>query len=512
MQSIYQQVLANHRGTLYSNLFPAQLVEESLRRNEATLSSSGALRVATGKYTGRSPHDKFVVTHPRLEEEIWWDNNKPISPENFDKLYNKALNHLADKDLFVFEGFAGADIGNRLAMRVITEFAWQNLFIHQLLIRQYDSGWQFPADADFTILCLPTLKADPKIDNTNSEAFILVDFERKIVLIGGSHYAGEMKKSVFTIMNYILPKRGVLSMHCAANKNHHNETSLFFGLSGTGKTTLSADPELILLGDDEHGWTDEGVFNIEGGCYAKCINLSQENEPQIWDAIKFGAVLENVVLDENTRIPDYADESLTENTRAGYPVSYIPNCVYPGIGGHPKTIIFLTADAFGVLPPISKLSPEQAMYYFLSGFTSKLAGTERGITEPQATFSSCFGQPFLPLRPQVYAELLRDKINAHGATVYLVNTGWQGGQYGIGKRISIKITRALVEAAVNGELKTVDYVEHPVFGLMMPTSCPMVPASALNPRNSWTDKVAYDQSAAKLQTMFDENYAKRFSN
>lgn len=510
MSDIYQQIKITHRAKLHANLRPAKLIEEALRRNEGVLSPTGALTVKTGKYTGRSPNDKFVVAYPELQDEIWWENNQPITPERFDALLKKAVVHAQDRDLFVFEGFAGADSTHRLPVRVITEYAWQNLFIHQLLIRQYDSGWKFPDAAGFTILSLPFLTADPNVDGTKSEAFILVNFVKKIILIGGTHYAGEIKKSVFTIMNYLLPKKGVLSMHCAANKNHHDQTSLFFGLSGTGKTTLSADPDLILIGDDEHGWTNDGIFNIEGGCYAKCINLSEENEPQIWSAIKFGAVLENVILDDEIRIPDYSSELLTENTRAGYPVTYIPNCVYPGIGGHPKTIVFLTADAFGVLPPISKLTPEQAMYYFLSGFTSKLAGTERGITEPQATFSACFGQPFLPLRPQVYAELLRQKITQHNVNVFLVNTGWQGGQYGVGKRISLKITRSLVEAAVEGALDNVEYNEHPIFKLQMPATCPHVEAPVLNPENSWADKSAYRAAAEKLQSMFESNYQKKY--
>ena len=361
MDNLYARIHAKHRGGLYRNLSPARLIEEAVKRNDGTLSNTGALVVSTGKYTGRSPNDKFVVCTPGVVEEIWWDNNKPMQPERFDKLFEKALEYAASRDLFVFEGFAGGDPEHRLAIRVINEFAWQNLFIHQLLIRSYDTGWQFPEEADYTILCLPTLQADPQEDGTNSEAFIVMNFEKRIVLIGGTHYAGEMKKSVFTLMNYVLPKKGILSMHCAANKNHHEQSSLFFGLSGTGKTTLSADPELILLGDDEHGWTDAGVFNIEGGCYAKTVNLSEENEPQIWNAIKFGAVLENVELDDASRVPNYDDISRTENTRAGYPVTHIPNCVYPGLGGHPKTIIFLTADAFGVLPPIAKLTAEQAM-------------------------------------------------------------------------------------------------------------------------------------------------------
>lgn len=486
-----------------------ELVEKATARGEAQLSADGALTAQTGKYTGRSPKDKFFVEEESTKDKIDWGKvNFSISSDVFDSLYTKVINHLKQKDeLFVFKGFAGADKESQLAIQVVNEFAWQNLFVHQLFIRPTEEELQ-THEAQFTILAAPSFKADPAVDGTNSETFIIVSFEKRTVLIGGTEYAGEMKKSIFTIMNYLLPEKGILPMHCSANVGEKGDVALFFGLSGTGKTTLSADADRKLIGDDEHGWSDHGVFNIEGGCYAKCINLSAEKEPEIHGAIRFGSVLENVVLDAKTRVPDYDDNSLTENTRAAYPIHNIDNIVTPSVAGHPKTIIFLTADAFGVLPPISKLTKEQAMYHFLSGFTSKLAGTERGITSPEATFSTCFGSPFLPLPATVYAEMLGKKIDEHNAQVFLVNTGWTGGIYGVGKRMELKYTRAMVRAALSGQLDDVETETTEVFGLAIPTVIEGVPSNVLNPRNAWSDSEAYDEKAKELATSFRENFKK----
>ena len=505
---VWQDLKAGHGGKVYVNTPVSQLVEMSLTRQEGVLTDTGALRCTTGKYTGRSPNDKYVVEQADSAQDIWWENNQKMSPDVFSRLYHKVINHLQTKDLFVFNGYAGADPDYAMPVRVINEFAWQNIFVQNLFIRPHDTGWAADQEPGFTVLAAPGCAADPAVDGTRSEAFIIINFAARLVLIGGTHYAGEMKKSIFSVMNYLLPKQDILSMHCSANQNAAGDVALFFGLSGTGKTTLSADPDRYLIGDDEHGWSQAGIFNIEGGCYAKCINLSRENEPQIWDAIKFGSILENVVIDDNTRKADYDSEAITENTRAAYPVSYIPNSIYPGSGSHPSTIVFLTADAFGVLPPIARLTPEQAMYYFLSGYTSKLAGTERGITEPQATFSACFGSPFLPLHPMKYADLLREKIAEHNTRVFLINTGWQGGGYGVGKRVSIQHTRRMVAAALNGDLDSVEYVNDPVFNLAMPKNCPGVPDNVLNPQSTWSDQAAYQVAATKLASMFHKNFAK----
>lgn len=486
-----------------------QLVEKAVLRGEAKLTADGAVVAETGKYTGRSPKDKFMVVEESSKDKIDWGKvNQPISSEAFDTLYTKVLAHLNNKDeLFVFKGFAGADPASRLSIRVVNEFAWHNLFVHQLFIRPTEEEL-LTHDAQFTIVSAPSFKADPAVDGTHSETFIIVSLEKRIVLIGGTEYAGEMKKSIFSIMNYLLPEKGIMPMHCSANVGEDGDVALFFGLSGTGKTTLSADANRKLIGDDEHGWSDNGVFNIEGGCYAKCINLSQEKEPEIFGAIRYGSVLENVVVDADTRTPDYDDGSLTENTRAAYPIHYIDNITTPSVAGHPKTIVFLTADAFGVLPPISKLTKEQAMYHFLSGFTSKLAGTERGITSPEATFSTCFGSPFLPLHATVYAEMLGKKIDEHDAQVFLVNTGWTGGEYGVGKRMDLKYTRAMVQAALAGELNDVETEINSVFGLAMPTAIEGVPTEVLNPRNVWADGNEYDQKAKQLADLFRENFTK----
>ena len=490
------------------NLPAAQLVEKALERGEGTLSNTGALVVKTGKYTGRSPEDKFVVDYPSIHDEIAWGKvNVPMKPEVFDKIYDKAIAYLQDREIFIFDGFAGADLKYTKRFRIVNEMASQNLFIHQLLIRPTAEQLE-DYTPDFTIIAAPGFKCIPELDGTNSEAAIIVSFEKKIVLIAGSQYSGEIKKSVFSVMNYLMPKENVFPMHCSANIGEDNDTALFFGLSGTGKTTLSADPARMLIGDDEHGWSNDGVFNFEGGCYAKCINLSQENEPQIWNAIKFGSLVENVVMDSETREFDFNDASLTENTRVGYPVEYIPNAAIPGVGSQPKTVVFLTADAFGVLPPVAKLDKNMAMYHFVSGYTSKLAGTERGITEPQTTFSTCFGAPFLPLDPSVYAEMLGEKIDQTNANVYLINTGWSGGPYGVGKRMSLKYTRAMVTAALTGELEKAGYDLDPIFNVYIPKTCPNVPAEILNPRNTWADKNEYDAAAKKLAARFVENFKK----
>jgi phosphoenolpyruvate carboxykinase (ATP) len=486
----------------------SKLIEEALHRKEGALTFNGAFNAFTGKYTGRSPDDKFIVDEPPIRDDIWWANNKPYSKANFNALLNRVTAYFQNRDVFLFDGFVGADPRYTLPVRIINEYAYQNLFARQLFIRPTKEKLK-NYRPEFTLICAPGFKAHPQIDKTNSEAFIIISFEKKLIIIGGSQYAGEIKKSVFSVMNYLMPKIGVLPMHCSANMGEDGSTALFFGLSGTGKTTLSADTERFLIGDDEHGWSDDGIFNFEGGCYAKCINLSQEKEPQIYNAIKFGTVLENVILDDDLN-PDYSSSKITENTRAAYPIEHIPGAVIPGMGGHPKTIVFLTADAFGVLPPIAKLTKEQAMYYYISGYTSKLAGTERGITEPQATFSSCFGAPFLPLPPFVYAKLLGEKIQNHNVSVYLVNTGWSGGPYGIGKRMDLKYTRAMVKAALNDELESVQYEQDSIFSLNLPKTCPEVPAEILNPRNTWSDQSAYDKTAKQLALKFAENM-KKFS-
>ncbi|EGD51003.1 phosphoenolpyruvate carboxykinase (ATP) [Thermoanaerobacter thermohydrosulfuricus] len=492
---------------VYRNFPVPKLVEEAIKRGEGVLANNGAFNVYTGKYTGRSPNDKFIVDEPEVHEDIWWENNKAISMDKFERLYNRLTAYLQNRDIFIFDGFVGADLQYRIPIRVITEYAYQSLLARQLFIRPNEEELRNHIP-EYTLIAAPKFNSIPELDNVNSEAFIILSFTKKLIIIGGSQYGGEIKKSIFTLMNYLMPKRGVLSMHCSANIGKDGDTALFFGLSGTGKTTLSADPQRFLIGDDEHGWSDKGIFNFEGGCYAKCINLSKEKEPQIWNAIKFGTVLENVVYDENTRELDYSSDKITENTRAAYSIDFIPGAIPSGMGGHPKAIIFLTADAFGVLPPIAKLTKEQAMYYFLSGYTSKLAGTERGITEPQATFSTCFGAPFLPLKPMIYAKMLGEKIEKHNAKVYLVNTGWSGGPYGIGNRINLAYTRAMVTAALNGSLDDVEFVKDPIFNLNIPTSCPGVPSEILNPKNTWTDKEAYEKAAKNLALRFAENFKK----
>lgn len=506
VQHSLDEVLAE--SAVYANLPAAALVELAVNRREGTLTADGALAVTTGKYTGRSPKDKFIVDEPSMRDRIAWGPvNQPFPPEAFDRLLADVLAYLKGRDLFVFDGFAGADPAYRLPLRVVTETAWHNLFARQLFLRPTPEELAAHRPA-FTVVSAPGFQADPAVHGTNSEVFVGISFEKRLVLIVGTQYAGEIKKSIFSVMNALLPDQGVFPMHCSANVGKDGDVALFFGLSGTGKTTLSADPNRFLIGDDEHGWSDVGVFNLEGGCYAKCIGLSAEKEPQIYQAIRFGAVLENVVIDPVTRRPDYDNASRTENTRAAYPVDYIPGAVIPGRAGHPNVILFLTADAFGVLPPIAKLTREQAMYHFLSGYTSKLAGTERGVTEPQATFSTCFGAPFLPLPAKVYARMLGEKIERHNTRVYLVNTGWTGGPYGVGKRMNLAYTRAMVTAAITGALEEASFTPHPVFGVLVPDRCPGVPSEVLDPRNTWTDKDAYDRHARELARRFAENFTK----
>ena len=485
------------------------MVNLAVERNEGVVNSTGSLSVNTGKYTGRSPDDRFIVYDDKTHDTIDWGKiNHQFPSDKFEKLLEKMKNFVDNKELFVFDGFVGSDQENRLPIRVINDHVWQNLFGRTLFIQPTNEELE-NHEPEFTILCINDFEAVPEIDGTRTNVFILVDLTRKIVLIGGTQYAGEMKKSMFSVMNFLLPERGVFPMHCSANIGKKDDTVLFFGLSGTGKTTLSADPNRQLIGDDEHGWSDNGTFNFEGGCYAKCINLSQEAEPEIWNAIKPGAVLENVVLNDN--VPNFNDNSLTENTRVAYPLDYIPGAVIPSVGGHPKVIIFLTADALGVLPPISKLTKEGAMYHFMSGYTSKLAGTERGIKEPKSVFSECFGAPFMPRPASVYAKLLGEKINQHNTVVYLVNTGWSGGPYGIGKRIKIKYSRAMITAALSGALDNVKYNHDDLFNLDVPTIVDDVPSEILDPKNTWDDKDSYVLSAKTLAQMFVENF-KKFEN
>ena len=505
-------------AAVYRNLTPAQLTEAALRRKEGTLSNKGALVGTTGKYTGRSPEDKFIVDTPTIHDQIAWGKvNRPIEKAKFDAIKSKMVAYLQNREIFIFDGMAGAAPACTKKFRIVNELASQNLFIHQLLIRPTAEELANYGEADFTIIAAPGFKCIPEIDGVHSEAAILVDYEAKLVLIAGSQYAGEIKKSVFSVMNFLMPQENVLPMHCSANMDPETgDTAVFFGLSGTGKTTLSADPNRRLIGDDEHGWSEHGIFNFEGGCYAKCINLDPEGEPDIYNAIKFGSLVENVVMDPETREFDFFDGSLTENTRVGYPIDYIPNAQIPGVGGIPKVVIFLTADAFGVLPPISRLDENAAMYHFVTGFTSKLAGTERGVKEPQPTFSTLFGEPFMPMDPSVYANMLGEKIEKYNTKVYLVNTGWTGGPASgdgkLGSRMKLKYTRAMVTAALNGSLENVEYKHDDVFNLDVPQSCPDVPDEIMNPRDTWEDKAAYDVQAKKLAKMFADNFAKKYPN
>ena len=486
----------------------ANLVKLSVQKNEAIVTSTGSLSVKTGKYTGRSPDDRYIIYDDETHERVDWGKvNHQFPPGKFDKIFEKMKKFVKGKELFVFDGFVGASKENRLAIRLINDHAWQSLFACQLFIKPSAAELE-THEPEFTVMCINDFEAIPEVDGTNSNVFILINFTKKLVLIGGTSYAGEMKKSIFSVMNYLLPDRGVFPMHCSANIGKDGDTALFFGLSGTGKTSLSADPNRMLIGDDEHGWSNKDIFNFEGGCYAKCINLNEEAEPQIWNAIKTGAVLENVVIDKQTLKPDFDDNSLTENTRAAYPLEYIPGATIPSVGGHPKVIIFLTADALGVLPPVVRLTKEGAMFHFMSGYTSKLGGTERGIKEPKAVFSECFAAPFMSRPSSVYAKMLGEKIAEHKTVVYLINTGWSGGPYGVGERIHIKYSRLMVTAALTGALDIVKYRHDDLFNLDIPSECPGVPSEILDPKNTWVDKDSYDLSAKKLAQMFRDNFKK----
>jgi phosphoenolpyruvate carboxykinase (ATP) len=493
---------------LHANLSEPALYEEALIRKEAKVIAGGALLAETGTHTGRSPKDKFVVRDETTEDNIWWENNGALSREHFNVLLADMKAHAAGKELFAQDLYGGADQEHRIKVRVYTEFAWHSLFIRNLLIRPSAQELK-NFGAELVIIDLPSFKADPARHGTRSETIIACDFANGIILIGGTQYAGEMKKSVFTVLNYLLPQKGVMPMHCSANVGKDGDVAVFFGLSGTGKTTLSADPNRTLIGDDEHGWSENGVFNFEGGCYAKAIRLNPEQEPEIFATTgRFGTVLENVVVDPISRVPDFFDGSKTENTRCAYPLHFIPNASETGQAGQPKNIIMLTADAFGVLPPIAKLTAAQAMYHFLSGYTAKVAGTERGVTEPQATFSTCFGAPFMPRHPSVYGNLLKDLIAREEVDCWLVNTGWTGGAHGVGQRMPINVTRSLLTAALNGSLRNVEFRIDPFFGFAVPVAVPGVDSKLLNPRETWADKAAYDAQAKKLVGMFIENFTK----
>jgi phosphoenolpyruvate carboxykinase (ATP) len=510
MQLIERPVL-DHVGVpqviqTWHNLSPAELYEHSIRNQEAAVVSTGALTAVTGQHTGRSPKDKFFVDEPGSHDDIWWyPGNQPIAPEHFDGLLGTMLEYIGRHQVYVQDVFACADRRYRLRVRIVTQFAWHSLFAHNLFIRP-SAEERRDFEPDFTVMSLPDVAASPARDGTRSETFILVNFARRMVIIGGTRYAGEIKKSIFTALNYLLPAKGAMPMHCSANVGDDGNVALFFGLSGTGKTTLSSDPTRRLIGDDEHGWSDDGIFNFEGGCYAKTIRISKDAEPEIYAATNhFGTILENVTFDPDTRVPDYDDESLTENTRSAYPVDLIPNADLSGQAGHPSNVLFLSADAFGVLPPVARLDEDQIRFYFLSGYTAKVAGTERGVTEPEPTFSTCFAAPFLVLPPETYADLLIDRVRQHGAQVWMLNTGWVGGPHGVGQRISLAHTRAIVRAVVEGRLRDVPMKRDPIFGVHVPEAVPGVPAEVLDARGAWSDPDAYDRQARRLKAMFDDN-------
>jgi len=496
-------------GAVHHNLSTPALYEKAIRRREGSVSHLGPLVVRTGQYTGRSADDKFIVSEPSSVDHVWWGkHNKPFDTEHFELLKIRLQAYLQGRDIFVQDCYAGADPEHRLRLRVITETAWHNMFARDMFLRELDPDVLASFEPDFVVIHCPQFHAIPEVDHTNSEVFILLSFEQRLVIIGGTSYAGEIKKAVFTVMNYLLPQRGVLGMHCSANQGPNGDVAIFFGLSGTGKTTLSADPDRALIGDDEHGWSERGIFNYEGGCYAKVIRLSPEAEPEIYETTRrFGTILENVSMNQATRRLDLDDDSLTENTRAAYPITHLPKIVRDGIAGHPSNVIMLTADAFGVLPPIAKLTPAQAMYHFISGYTAKVAGTERGVTEPTATFSALFGAPFMALHPTVYAELFGKLIAEHDVDCWLVNTGWTGGAYPEGQRIKIAYSRAMVRAALSGALDDVPFKPDPVFGLEIPQQCPGVPDEVLVPRDTWADPSAYDTKARQLAAMFTANFA-----
>lgn len=495
---------------IYYNFSTPAFYEKAISHNEGMLAHLGPLVVRTGMHTGRSPKDRFIVKEPTSEKLVAWGNvNRPIEEKYYDRLYAKMIAYSQNKEVFVQDSYAGNDPEFQIPIRVVTETAWHNMFARNMFVQPKSREELLNLEPEFHVFHFPNLQAEPDFDGTNSQAFVIINFAKKIVLIGGTSYAGEIKKAVFSVMNFLLPQKKVLSMHCSANVGEKGDVAVLFGLSGTGKTTLSADPKRKLIGDDEHGWSDKGVFNIEGGCYAKVINLSEEAEPDIFETTrKFGTILENVGIDSESRKIDLFDESLTENTRASYPLKHIPNIVPEAMAGQPKNIIMLTADAFGVLPPISKLSPEQAMYHFLSGYTAKVAGTEKGITEPVATFSACFGEPFMVMHPTVYAELLGKKMKEQNAQCWLINTGWTGGAYGEGDRIKIKLTRAMLNAALDGKLDNVKTWTHPIFNLEIPAEVEGVPTEMLDPKNTWKDKNSYDKQAEKLAKMFVENFKK----
>lgn len=496
-------------NTVYWHMTTPMLYEQIVRRREGDLMHLGPLVVRTGDHTGRSPNDKFTVKEPTSEKEIWWgDVNRPIQQQQFDYLLRRIQAYLQNRDVFIFEGYAGSDERYRMPVRIITEFAWHNLFARNMFKREFEPEKLSTFVPEFTVIDMPNFHADPQFDGTNSQTFILIDFGKKLVLIGGTAYAGEMKKSIFAAMNYYLPKRGILSMHCSANYGENvDDVALFFGLSGTGKTTLSNDVSRTLIGDDEHGWSDDGIFNFEGGCYAKVIRLDPMGEPTIFRTTRrFGTILENVAYDSLSRRVDLNDDTLTENTRASYPITHVSNSDRSGVAGHPTNVIFLTADAFGVMPPIARLTREQAMYHFLSGYTAKVAGTERGVKDPQATFSACFGAPFMPLHPTNYSKLLGEKIVRHNSKVWLVNTGWTGGPYGTGERMKLAYTRRMVEAALLGELDTIETYSDPYFGLHVPVNIEGIPGEFLRPRDTWSDSEAYDAQAKKLAGMFIQNF------
>ena len=493
---------------IYRNLSVKKLIKIALGRNEGILTKSGAFSVTTGQYTGRSPEDRFIVDDNLTHKTVDWGKiNKPFPSKKFDQIFEKMKKFEKAKELFVFDGFAGAEKKSRLPIRIITDHAWQSLFVKNMFIEPTSEELEYH-EPKFTVLNINDFEARPELDGTRTSTFILINFKRKVVLIGGTRYGGENKKSIFGILNYILPDKNIMPMHCSANLGLNGDTALFFGLSGTGKTTLSADPKRMLIGDDEHGWSKTGIFNFEGGCYAKTINLNKKAEPQIWNAVRSGALLENVILNPKTMNPDYDDGSLTENTRVAYPLNFIPGAVIPSVAGHPKAIIFLTADAMGVLPPIAKLTTDGAMYHFMSGYTSKIAGTERGIIEPIATFSSCFGSVFMPRPAEVYAKMLGERILEHDTKVYLVNTGWSGGPYGIGKRFKIDYTRKMVTAILNDGLKNIKFEHNKIFNLDIPKSYPGIPSNILDPRKTWKNKENYDKSAKNLSKMFVENFKK----
>jgi phosphoenolpyruvate carboxykinase (ATP) len=495
-------------GDIYWNLSPAELVEDTILLGQGFLTDTGAIAVETGEFTGRSPKDRFVVCDENTEKTVWWgDVNMKFSPEKFEALYNRMKSYLSEKDVYVRDAYACADASYKMNIRVITEYPWSNMFAYNMFLKPTNDEIE-NFTPDWHVVCIPGFKADPAIDGTRQHNFAILNFTKKMIIIGGTAYTGEIKKGIFSVLNYVLPhEKNVLSMHCSANiGNEKQDTAIFFGLSGTGKTTLSSDENRRLIGDDEHGWSNDTVFNFEGGCYAKTIDLSRDKEPQIYDAIKFGAILENIGLHEGTSTPDYTDGSITENTRVSYPIHHIDNIAVPSVGTSPKNIFFLTADAFGVLPPISKLSKEQAMYHFMSGYTAKVAGTEMGVTEPSTTFSACFGKAFLPLHPAKYAKLLGEKLEGTDINVWLINTGWTGGSYGVGSRMKLAYTRAMITAALTGKLDQVAFEVLPIFDLAIPTSCEGVPSDILNPRHTWADKSAYDETANNLAGQFVKNF------